>query len=104
MGDRLVIRLARRNKGVSEAEHRLYLLVLTAILTPAALILWGTGAAHEIHWFGLVVAMGTISFVTSAGSQIWITYAIDSYHALGAEALVTVMIIRNTVFFAVSYG
>lgn len=74
------------------------------LLTPFGCILWGVGAYNGIHWFGLVFAMGTVSFVTTSGSQIWITYCIDSYHDLGAEALVTVMILRNTLFFAVNYG
>ena len=87
-----------------EAEHRLWLLLICFILLPFSFILWGVGSYHEIHWFGLVFAMGVMSFVSTAQSQIWVTYCVDSYRDLGGEALVTVILIRNTMIFAASYG
>lgn len=103
-GDRIVLWLARRNKGVLESEHRLWLFSASLILIPGSLILWGVGAAHHIHWFGLIFAMGVIAASNSIGVQLSVSYCIDSYKDLSGEAMVTVIIIRNTMSFAVNYG
>ena len=54
MGRILTVRLARRNNGISEPEHTLYLFVASMILVPFSLVLYGVGVVHHIHWFGLV--------------------------------------------------
>ena len=38
------------------------------------------------------------------GLQLSVLYAIDSYKQLAGEALVTVILVRNTMSFAVNYG
>jgi hypothetical protein len=104
IGDKVVLWLARRNKGVLEPEHRLWLFTLSLILIPGSLILWGVGAAHHVHWFGLVFAMGVIAASNSIGIQLSVSYCIDSYKDLSGEAMVTVIIVRNTMSFAIGYG
>jgi hypothetical protein len=104
IGDRVTLWLARRNKGVLEPEFRLWLFSVSLILIPGSLILWGVGAAHHIHWFGLIFAMGVIAAVNSIGVQLSVSYCIDSYKDLSGEAMVTVIIIRNTMSFAMGYG
>lgn len=58
--DWFVLRMARRNGGVYEPEHRLWLFALTAVLAPASLILWGVGvrflsvATHTSHLLSLL--------------------------------------------------
>ncbi|RMZ68230.1 serine threonine kinase 16 [Pyrenophora seminiperda CCB06] len=102
--DWLTIKLARRNNGVMEAEHRLWPFAACLIMVPAFLILWGVGAAHGIHWFGLVFAMGCVAFTSSVGVTLSVNYMIDSYHDISGDAIVTVILIRNTMSFAISYG
>ena len=104
IGDRIVLWIARRNKGVLESEHRLWLFSASLILIPGSLILWGVGAAHHVHWFGLIFAMGVIAASNSIGVQLSVSYCIDSYKDLSGEAMVTVIIIRNTMSFAIGYG
>lgn len=104
MSDWLTIKFARRNNGVMEAEHRLWPFLLCVIIVPGFLILWGVGAASEIHWFGLVFAMGGLALTTTFGITLSCNYLIDSYHDISGDAIVTVIIIRNTMSFAVSYG
>lgn len=104
IGDRVALWLARRNRGVLEPEYRLWLFSASLILIPGSLILWGVGAAHHIHWFGLIFGMGVIAASNSIGIQLSVTYAIDSYKDLSGEAMVTVIIIRNTMSFAMGYG
>lgn len=86
-----------------EPEHRLWLFSLSILLIPGGLILWGVGAAHDIHWFGLVFAMGVIAITNNLGAVISITYCIDCYRELSGEAIVTVILVRNTMSFAIGY-
>ncbi|KAF2220132.1 major facilitator superfamily domain-containing protein [Elsinoe ampelina] len=74
--DWLALRLARRNKGIREAEHRLWVLTVSGIISAAGLILWGVGAYRQIEWIGLIAG----------------------------ETMVSIMIIRNTIGFGISYG
>ncbi len=104
IGDRIVLYLARRNHGVLESEHRLWLFSISLFMIQSALILWGVGAANHIHWFGLVFAMGAIAASNAVAIQLSISYCIDSYKDLSGEAMVTVILIRNTMSFAVGYG
>ncbi|KAI1084682.1 putative MFS transporter [Whalleya microplaca] len=102
--DRFVIRLARKNNGISESEHRLWLFALSTLLTPFCFILWGVGAAHDIHWFGLIFAMGTAGFTTATGITLSVSYLIDTYRDISGDALTTCILIRNTMSFAIGYG
>ena len=86
------------------SEYRLWLFSLSVLLVPGSLILWGVGAAHNIHWFGLIFAMGIIAFTNIVGLQLSVSYCIDSYRELSGEAMVTVILIRNTMSFAIGYG
>ena len=104
VGDWVVLALARRNEGIMQSEYRLWLFCLSAIFVPGGLLLWGVGAAHHVHWFGLVFAMGVIGFTNGVGLQLSVSYCIDSYQELSGEAIVTVILIRNTMSFAIGYG
>ncbi|KAK4945756.1 hypothetical protein LTR10_015104 [Elasticomyces elasticus] len=104
LGDILILRLARRNKGIWESEHRMWLYLILALVVPFSLILWGVGAAHGIHWFGLVFAMAVTGVSVSIGAQLALSYCIDTYKDLGADAIVSVVCIRNTMSFAIGYG
>ncbi|KAK5134186.1 hypothetical protein LTR08_006846 [Meristemomyces frigidus] len=104
IGDRIALKMARRNSGVMEAEHRLWLFLPSLLLVPFGLILWGVGAAHAVHWFGCVFAMGVIALTNTIGIQLSVSYCIDSYRDLSGEAMVTVILVRNTMSFAINYG
>ncbi|KAI1098966.1 putative MFS transporter [Jackrogersella minutella] len=104
LSDHFIIRLARKNNGVSEPEHRLWLFAVSTIVIPASLILWGVGAAHEVHWFGLVFAMGLTAFANTMGITLSVSYLIDTYRDLSGDALTTCILIRNTMSFAIGYG
>lgn len=104
MGDKFLVWMTRRNKGIMEPEQRLWLYVGLLIVAPSGLLVWGLSAAYSAHWFGLVFAMGMLGFAITTGCQLPIAYCIDSYKDLSSDAMVTVIIIRNTMSFAVSYG
>lgn len=102
--DKLAIRLARRNSGVREPEQRLWMLGFSGLLCAAGLILWGVGAARGVHWFGLIVGLGMLAFSVICGGSITLSYDVDCFKEISGESMISVIIIRNTFGFAVSYG
>ena len=104
LSDWLTLKLSRRNGGIMEAEFRLWPFALCLVLVPSSLILWGVGAAQGIHWFGLIVAMGILACGSVFGVTLSVNYLIDSYHDISGDAIVTVILVRNTMSFAISYG
>ncbi|OBZ78849.1 Poly [ADP-ribose] polymerase 2 [Grifola frondosa] len=104
LSDKFVLAMARRNGGVREPEHRLWLMIVCVLLCPASLILWGVGASRGVSWGGLVVGMGIIACSTGVGSALSLGYALDSYKDLSGEVMMTIIIVRNTLSFAIGYG
>ncbi|KAH9826482.1 MFS general substrate transporter [Teratosphaeria destructans] len=104
IGDKIVLNMARKKRGMLEPEYRLWLFTPSLVLVPFGLILWGVGAAHHVQWFGCVFAMGVIAFTNATGLQLSVSYCIDSYRDLSGEAMVTVILVRNTMSFAINYG
>lgn len=102
--DWLKVHIARKRNGLSQAEDRLWALSVYTILGPAALILWGVGAYHGIHWFGVVFGLGLMAGLCIIGCVNAVTYVIDCYHEVSCESMATVVVIRNTMSFAMSYG
>lgn len=102
--DWIKIHLAKKHNGVSQAEDRLWVLVVYMILGPAALILWGVGAAHGIHWIGIVIGLGLQAGLCIVGCISSVTYTLDCYPEMGVSAITLLVIIRNTMNFAMDYG
>lgn len=102
--DWIKIYFAKKNNGISQAEDRLWVLIVYMILGPAALILWGVGAAHGIHWFGIIVGLGLQAGLCIVGCISSVTYTLDTYPEMGVSAITVLVIIRNTMNFAMDYG
>ncbi|KAI9044559.1 putative MFS transporter [Aspergillus affinis] len=102
--DWLTIRLARRNNGIMEAEQRLWPFAICLITVPGSLILWGVGAAHHVHWFGLLVAMCVLAMANACGITLSVNYLVDSYRELSGDAMASIILVRNTMSFAIGYG
>ncbi|KAL4988431.1 hypothetical protein BDW68DRAFT_176867 [Aspergillus falconensis] len=99
LGDKFILWQARRNNGIMEPEQRPWLYT-ALLLLPGSLLPWSVGAAHEVHWFGLVFAMGALTASLTIGCGLPIRYCIDCYKDLSADAIVPVILIRNTMVFA----
>ncbi|KAH8655410.1 major facilitator superfamily transporter [Xylariales sp. PMI_506] len=84
VGLMLTIRLARRNGGISEPEHGLYLFAASMFLVPFAMIL---------------LAINGALCVSAA-----LNYAMSSYAELAGQMVTTCVLIRNTLSFAINYG
>ncbi|KAL7915349.1 major facilitator superfamily protein [Trichoderma velutinum] len=104
IADGLTLMLARRNKGIREPEQRLWPLAVAGILSCIGLIAWGVGAAHGVHWAVLAVGLGILSFSCVTGSSIVLSYNVDCFKDMSGESTASVIIIRNTLGFAMSYG
>lgn len=103
-GDWAVLQITRRNKGIWESEHRQWLNLILAVVVPFSLLLWGLGARYQIHWFGLVFAMGLTGIAVAMGAHLSISYCIDTYKDFGADVVVSTIVIRNTMGFAMGYA
>ncbi|KAG7768411.1 hypothetical protein KL931_003017 [Ogataea haglerorum] len=102
--DWVKIKIAKRHKGLSEAEDRFWVLPVYMILGPTALIIWGVGAAKGVHWFGVVFGLGLMAGLCTIGCVSAVTYILDSYEHMSAPAITVAILIRNTMNFAMDYG
>lgn len=102
-GPRLVMKLARRNNGVAEPEHILWLFLASLVCVPFAMILWGVGAGR-VDWFGMVFAQALLAISSTLCLSTAIQYATSTYRDLGGELITTIIIIRNTLSFAINYA
>jgi hypothetical protein len=57
-GDAVADFFTRRNKGVREPEMRLPAMVLSLVTTPLALVLFGVGIHHKLHWMCPTIGLG----------------------------------------------
>lgn len=104
LNDWLCLRIAAARGGVHEAEDRLYVTLPLIILFPAGYILYGVGAAHGIHWIGPIFGLGLLAFCMVNSAVVPYTYAVDAASGIGSDCIVSIVLMRNTISFAVSYG
>lgn len=102
--DWIALKLARRNNGIREPEHRLWVLAASGVISAAGLITWGVGAYHNVHWIGLVFGLGMLTFGVVTGGAIAVSYNVDCFKEIAGETTVSVMVIRNTIGFGISYA
>ena len=102
--DWIALRLARRNNGIREPEHRLWILGASGMISAAGLMTWGIGAYHGVHWVGLVFGLGMLTFGCVSGGSIAVSYNVDCFKSIAGESTVSVMVIRNTIGFGISYA
>ncbi|KAI4745995.1 MFS general substrate transporter [Aureobasidium sp. EXF-12298] len=104
IADSITLALARRNNGIREPEHRLWVLAVSGVVSAAGLVTWGVGAYHEVHWIGLVFGLGMLTFGCVTGGSIAVSYNVDCFKEIAGETMVSIMIIRNTIGFGISFG
>ncbi|KAL4901431.1 hypothetical protein BDW74DRAFT_187667 [Aspergillus multicolor] len=95
--DRFMIWKARRNNGVMEPEARLYSVLIAGPVMGAGLILYGVGAAHDVHWAGPIIGMGMIGCALPIAAEVALGYVSESYPSLAGEATTAVIVIRNVI-------
>jgi MFS family permease len=96
LSDYFVDWMAKRNNGVREAEHRLWLMFLTAIISPLGMFLFGIGTAQEWSWPVPYVGLGFIGFGWGCAGDLSMSYLVDAYPQMVLEGMVGVSVINNT--------
>lgn len=94
--DKFLIFMTKRNKGVMEAEYRLYLMFLCLAIFPTGMWLFGIGSARGWSWPVPYVGLGFIGFGYGCAGDLSITYLADSYPDMVLEGMVGVAVINNT--------
>ena len=103
LSDVLTIRLAKRNGGVREPEHRLWGLALSALLSTGGMLMWGVGASMEAHYMVLIIGIGLVTCGVVAASSIALSYAVDCFKEISGEAFAAIIVVRNTIGFVFTY-
>lgn len=73
----------RNNNGISEAEDRLWLMFLPALVSPVGLILFGRGTDVAWDWPVPYVGLGFIGFGFGCGGDLSMAYLMDAYPDMG---------------------
>lgn len=95
--DFFVMWMARRNNGIFEAEHRLWLLIPVAIVGPAGLMLFGIGSDKGWNWPWPYVGLGFIGFGWGCAGDLSMAYLQDAYPDMVLEGMVGVSVINNSI-------
>jgi MFS family permease len=96
VSDYFTLWMARRNKGIVEAEFRLYFSFLTAIFGSLGLFMFGIGAARMLTKPVMYIGLGFIGFAYGSGGDIALSYSMEGSE-LVLESMVCVAVINNTI-------
>jgi MFS family permease len=65
LGDIIAEYLTKRNGGVREPEMRLPAVMVSVITSPLALVLFGVGIEHKLHWICPTIGLGLCKLANS---------------------------------------
>ncbi|KAF4440754.1 putative HOL1-like protein [Fusarium austroafricanum] len=86
LGDWVVIKMAKRNKGIFEPEMRLYIVLLPALLMGAGLIMFGVTAEKGWHWIYPSIGGAFFGFGMASMIDISCTVVIDVYQSASTHS------------------
>lgn len=96
--------MSRRNAGFREPEYRLYSLIPGSFFIGGGLLMYGIGAAHGIHWILPAFGSAFLAVGLVIGGTVTLGFVIDCYKEIAPEAITCIIVIRNTMGFAITYG
>jgi MFS family permease len=85
------------HNGRREPEYRLYAIVFPAIIGPIGMLLFGFMIADRKFWLVPAVGNAMQGFGVTAISNIVVTYVVDSYLPLAAEAMILIFLIKGII-------
>ncbi|KAF5486615.1 putative MFS-type transporter [Colletotrichum siamense] len=103
-GDRIVVRLARKNRGIFEPEMRLYVLFVPALLMGVGVVIFGITADRGMHWVYPSIGGALFAFGMSSMMDVSFTIVIDTYKAATAESFVFITFVRNAATIGVPFA
>nr|XP_031857290.1 uncharacterized protein CI109_007310 [Kwoniella shandongensis]KAA5524362.1 hypothetical protein CI109_007310 [Kwoniella shandongensis] len=83
--DPYALKMARKNHGVSEAEHKLRLFIIPTVLAPIGLLMMGLGPYYGTHWIVYVMGECILNLAGPLASLLVIAYAFDTFHSIDPE-------------------
>ncbi|KAI7493618.1 MFS general substrate transporter [Hortaea werneckii] len=86
----------RYRGGMSEAEDRLWLLLPSALINPAGLMLFGITSAKGYNWPLPYVGLGFTGFGFGCAGDLGMAYLMDAYPEMVLEGMVGVAVINNS--------
>ncbi|KAG4441911.1 hypothetical protein IFR05_002595 [Cadophora sp. M221] len=99
-----VLRLTRRNGGFREPEYRIYSLIPGAFFIYGGLLMYGLGSGNGVHGILPAFGSGCIAVGLAVGGAIMMGFVIGCYKQITADAITCVIVIRNTMGFAITFG
>ena len=103
--DWFAIKMAKRNNGIMEPEHRLHTMLVPTILNAGGILAYGLGAYYGSHWaIPVVLGLGLMGFAMSSSGAICLVYAVECYEQLASESLVLILFIRNMIGMGFSFA
>ncbi|KAH6888685.1 major facilitator superfamily domain-containing protein [Thelonectria olida] len=103
LGDKVADYLTKRNGGIREPEMRLPVIVLAMITTPLALVLYGVGIQHQLHWIVPTIGLGLLNFSITQAASVSLVYVIDSYRPVAGEVSLAVLGFKSMFGFLLSF-
>lgn len=79
----------KKNGGIREPEFRLPAISVGMITAPLALVLYGVGIQHRLHWMVATLGLGLLNFSIAQATNVSLVYVVDSYRPVAGETVVT---------------
>ncbi|WVQ68665.1 uncharacterized protein L199_006874 [Kwoniella botswanensis] len=80
--DKFVLRQAKKHHGITEAEHKLKLYIIPAVLCPIGLLMMGLGPYYEAHWIVYVLGCAIVNLIGPLATILTVSYVFDCYHPI----------------------
>lgn len=93
--DKSIIWLSQRNGGIYEPEFRLYGLLFANFSLTVGVFLFGISLAKELHWMVPTIGFAIIMFGFGSSGAIVVTFLLDCYEKIVADAFIGVIVVRN---------
>ncbi|KAK1781829.1 hypothetical protein QBC45DRAFT_390050 [Copromyces sp. CBS 386.78] len=111
LGDKVADWFTKRNGGVRDPEMRLPAMLPSLITTPLALVLYGVGIEHRLHWIVPTIGLGLpkfphhylLNFSITQATNICLVYVIDAYRPVVGEITLAVMGFKALFGFLLSF-
>lgn len=93
--EHFVVWMARKNRDILEAEHRLWLILPASVIGSLGLLLFGIGSERGWNWSIPYFGLGCIGFTWGCAGDISLSYMQQAYPEAILECMVGVAVINN---------
>jgi len=97
ISDFLTTFMARRNKGVFEAEHRLVMMLLYVIINVCGYLGFAYSFKNQSHWFAAAFSYGLVNLGQKFLSVSAVVYIIDCHRHNTSEAQAMINFLKNLI-------